>query len=1132
MNKTLRYNSSGGPSKKWDLSSSEKIIRSEPTQVKESNNSTDSHVYIKSKDHEWVPAVLVETDGKKQAIVQVQKYNSEDEMLSGTSSKAGFSKKKEVTINLNDYENRVLPLQNVNDSGRLLDCEDMVNLPYLHEAAILYNLKNRHAKEKPYTRTGDIVVAMNPYKWYPDLYTEKKRSMYARRLVWERSENDPRATVEPHVYEVSALSYKGLAIENENQSILVSGESGAGKTETVKICMNHVAIIQHGPAGCIQDQEKGAGKIIKRVVDSNPLLEAFGNAKTRRNDNSSRFGKFLQLQFDKSNSVATLAGSKCDVYLLEKNRVNVHDEEERTYHIFYQLLAANESDKKDIWKGLCRTNNDSFTYVGHTTTDTIEGICDGERFGLTRDTLALVGVKGEKFRTLMQAMCIVLQLGNIAYGSNNGDDDKSAIISRKELADLSDLMGIADADLTKALTERTVKTRSEEYSVPLNPETAKDSTDAFSREIYGRLFLWIVRAINVATCAEENYNGGNTKEFGTIGLLDIFGFESFDVNRFEQLCINYANEKLQHKFTEDIFCSVQEEYEYEGIPLAEITYDDNTPVVDLIEARGGLLSILNDECLRPKGNDAAFVAKAMSQLKKNKCLIPNRTDRLSFGVHHFAGKVMYSATDFVTRNQDTLPSDLSRCGTKCSKNSIIMSLFQAVPEKKDERRRTKSCIAGDTVWTKYKYQLSQLMNNIRKTQTRYIRCIKSNSIKKPLVVEHKITVEQLRTAGIVAGITISRSAFPNRLYNTVTYSRYNGMWDKKNYPSKGTRNDSTSEKLKEDCIAMLSGLLKHMEIDGKKQFAVGKTRTYFRSGALEYLESNRQKGLDTQALTVQRVVRGWLVRKTNDDLLKKKKRDLLKKKQAEQERRERLAKESKGRELKREKTLKVYKKQIDQIEKKIDEFEGEMTESLSSLKTQLVTVKQEQKDYEKKLKGLDKDVEKGKELLNEKLERVAGNKLLISKLKQDNKRLSKVHEKVQKKHKRLSVNNDTLEDTTKKGSSMFNETFPGASNVFDKYDDLKDEEEIVTKKNKKLNEEVASWQDDYWKKASARLEVQKSLGKILSLIQNNSKNQKLIEKTHTIGLKCEKQSNKIMKKVDAEFASSNTKVVDASSFKS
>jgi len=511
-------------------------------------------------------------------------------------------------------------------------------------------------------------------------------------------------------------------------------------------------------------------------------------------------------------------------------------------------------------------------------------------------------------------------------------------------------------------------------------------------------------------------------------------------------------------------------------------------------------------------------------------LVPNRTDRLSFGVQHFAGKVMYSATDFVTRNQDTLPLDLSQCGTKCSKNSIIMSLFQAAPAKKDEKRRTKSCIAGDTVWTKYKYQLSQLMNNIRKTQTRYIRCIKSNSIKKPLVVEHKITVEQLRTAGIVAGITISRSAFPNRLYNTVTYSRYNGMWDKNNYPSKGASNDSTSEKLKENCLAMLSGLLKHMEVDGKKQFAVGKTRTYFRSGALEYLESHRQKGLDTQALTVQRVVRGWLIRKKNDDLLKKKKRDMLKKKQAEQARRERLAKESKEREMKRKEALKTYEKQIDRLKNNIVDIDEEKSESLSSLQKQLGSVKQEQKDYEKKLRGLDKDVTKGKEIIEEKKEKIEENKAAMSKLKKDNKRLSKIHEKVQKKHKRLSVNNDTLEGSTKKGSSVFSETFPGASNVFGKYDDLKDEEEIVIRDHKKLNSEVSSWQDEYWKKAAARLEVQKSLGKMLSLIQNNSKNQKLIEKTQTIGLKCEKQSNKIMKKVDAEFLSSDVKVVSASSY--
>jgi len=232
-----------------------------------------------------------------------------------------------------------------------------------------------------------------------------------------------------------------------------------------------------------------------------------------------------------------------------------------------------------------------------------------------------------------------------------------------------------------------------------------------------------------------------------------------------------------------------------------------------------------------------------------------------------------------------------------------------------------------------------------------------------------------------------------------------------------------------------------------------------------------------------------------------------------------------------QKALKTYKGEIDQLEKNIEEVDDEKAESLSSLKNRLETVKDEQKDYEKKVRKLDKDVEKGKEIIDEKKEEIEENKTAISKLKQDHKRLSKVHEKIQKKHMRLSMNNEKLESSTKKGSSMFTETFPGASNVFGKYDEFKDEEEIVTTKNKKLNSEVKIWQDEYWKKASARLEIQRGLGKILSLIQNNSNNQKLIEKTQIIGLKCEKQNNKIMEKVDAEFESSNAKVVDGSSYK-
>jgi len=496
----------------------------------------------------------------------------------------------------------------------------------------MYNLKARHVNSKPYTRTGDIVIAVNPYKWLLDLYTEERRHIYASALVFENTykQNDggnPRSKLEPHVYEASSLAYRGLAVDGENQSILVSGESGAGKTETVKILMNDLASVQRNAQTLLKDRPivhhkpktddtpHSTSVIVQRVLDSNPLLEAFGNAKTIRNDNSSRFGKYIQLQFHgedpetaarcgKQLPSCVLAGSKCKVYLLEKSRVVSHEEEERTFHIFYQLLAAPEEIKTEIWEGLADTDNESYCYVGFTETEIIEEVPDGERYQHTVDSLALIGVDGEKLKMLMRAICIVLQLGNLVFEPLERDDDKSEITSEEELEGLSDLMGVSQADLIAALTLRTVRARGEEYKVPLNPERARDSTDAFAKEIYAKTFLWLVRTINDATCAEKNYAGDKIEGFGIIGLLDIFGFESFETNRFEQLCINYANEKLQQKFTQDIFRSVQAEYEYEGIALGEITYDDNTDVLDLVEGRMGLLSFLNEECVRPKVNSS------------------------------------------------------------------------------------------------------------------------------------------------------------------------------------------------------------------------------------------------------------------------------------------------------------------------------------------------------------------------------------------------------------------------------------------------------------------------------------------------------------------------------------------------
>lgn len=778
---------------------------------------------------------------------------------------------------------------------------------FLHcfsQAAILYNLKLRHRQGKPYTRTGDIVIACNPYKWYFDLYAETMRHKYAETLVWSTPEGgvDPRASLPPHVYEASSLAYRGLAVEGDDQSILVSGESGAGKTETVKILLNDLATIQRGRHGFA---ETGQSPIVQRVLDSNPLLEAFGNAKTARNDNSSRFGKYIQLQFDAEDPVAAayagktmpyciLAGSKCEVYLLEKSRVCLHEETlERTYHIFYQLLAAPEEVKCEIWEGLAMTDNESFSYVGYTDTDTIEGNTDGERFQFTLDSLKLVGIEGDKLRTLMRVICTVLVLGNLIFEPD--DKDGSTISSTEDLMGCAELLGVTTDDLTAALTIRTIFARNEEFKVPQNDKAAKEVCDAFAKEIYAKTFLWLVRTINDATSAEMNYTGKKKSGFGLIGLLDIFGFESFEINRFEQLCINYANEKLQQKFTQDIFRSVQDEYESEGIELGEITYDDNTDVLDLVEGRMGLLAFLNEECVRPGGSDKGFVSKVAAMNKDNSCFVREKHFYdVQFGVHHYAGKVIYDATAFVTKNMDALSKDLQECAAK-SNNEIIsrelanegmtnvkttasstmekkkaalkrpVARSAAAPKNQPASKQSSSTLVAETVWTKFRNQLNSLMSSLNLTRTRYIRCIKPNQLKLPLVMQHQTTIEQLRCAGVVAAVTISRSAFPNRLEHETILDRFKSVWKPGHHVVAQQRASELplDEQAKFIAERLLKSALEQLvtkRLDGSdvQAFVMGRTRTYFRAGALEYLENERLKRLGIWATEIQKLVRRFV----------------------------------------------------------------------------------------------------------------------------------------------------------------------------------------------------------------------------------------------------------------------------------
>jgi myosin-5 len=1130
-----------------------------------------SFVFIRDPEYAWVPATK-KSDNGKQAQVSVPQYPDEQSIIcdGGQSAK----KYEDDVVELKEYNRGLLPMQNCDASGRTKVFPDMVELPFLHEAAILYNLKDRHMNGHPYTRTGDIIIAVNPFQWFKEIYTETVRSRYSRILVWENTEGDPRSTVEPHQYETSSLAYKGLAFDGIDQSILVSGESGAGKTETVKIAMNHIASVQRGPASA----DTGESAVVQRVLDSNPLLEAFGNAKTRRNDNSSRFGKYTQLQFDmgdasqreyrgRDKATCVLAGSKCDAYLLEKNRVTYHDPEERTYHIFYQIIAS--KDKARYWDKLAGVSNESFKFIGSTTTDTIEGMKDADHFNNTVRVLQEIGVEGDSLMTLMQAIIIVLQLGNITFKAQSGDEDKSEVLSKKDFSDLSELMCIPVEALENAFTERTMKTRNETYKVPLNPIVARESCEAFAREIYGRSFLWLVRAINDATCAEHNYKQGLMDDFGIIGLLDIFGFESFVRNRFEQLCINYANEKLQAKFTEDIFRSVQLEYEAEGIPLDEIKYDDNTDVLDLIEGKTGLLAMLNEECVRPKGDDQAFVTKALAANKSSPCIFANKTNRLGFGVHHYAGKVMYDAEGFVGSNQDTLPTDLSDLALLCSNEIISKHLNNdrcqnfdskgkvgevAPSPAKSAPKRAKSNLVAPTVWAKYKTQLKSLMDMLKLTSSRYIRCIKPNQPKKPFLMQHLSTIEQLRCAGVVAAVTLSRSAFPNRLENSLVRFKFWQLGNKDTHPSKATDGMTAAEKLSKDCEAILAcALLPLAENDknGKpiKICVTGKTRSYFRMGALEYLESHRMNGLGEHAVKMQALARGFLTlkrlrgsvnaRKYGVNRIQKWMRCMIAKMKAMTEV-EKAKKEKKMREAKRKKEMEEnawklkleeeiaarengakneyskYEDRIEELKEQIKEYEGRANERIAEAQERVKTSKEETEELKEKLENEIKfsAAEPAKLAAAQKIKLEESGKL-IAFLQKENKKLKGFDDKAKKDMKKVKETNERLVKANESAGQSFEMLNSQSKKLGSSTEDINANIEKYKQANAKLREDLKARQRFYNAEANIRLQYQRTMAQILDVFQDNCKDPDLVEDVVCVALECESEAKAALAAAEA-----------------
>ncbi|KAG3008401.1 Unconventional myosin-Vb [Phytophthora cactorum] len=790
-------------------------------------------IYVPDPEVSWVEATITKGHVVSETTVEV--------MIEGDSTEENAAKQPEAG-SIRKIDKSTMLLQNAlaSEDG----CADMI----------------------PYTYTGAICIAVNPYSWL-DIYTKELQEQYMER---DRSE------LPPHVYATSAGAFQHMRVFGEDQSILVSGESGAGKTETTKILMSHLA--SAGSQSTTDAQAKEAN-IIERVLDANPLMESFGNAKTSRNDNSSRFGKFSELQFD---ALGQLIGARSRTYLLEKSRVSLQGLGERNYHIFYQLLAA----PADVTTEVKVTGMEAkdFPFIKPHDEDVANGIDvsaglkDAERFQQTVSCLETMGVSKEDQMSIFKVVAAILHLSRLQFEPTPGNDDASQLTGTPENQKASELVSqlleFDDNQLHSALCTREMIAVMETYEVPLNVSQAEGARTALGVALYSHMFSWLIHRVNMSTSA------AHADVAHKICILDIFGFEIFEKNSFEQLCINYANEKLQQKFTQDVFKSIQQEYEDEGIPWTRIEFADNVNVLSLLEGRFGVLSLLNEECMRPKGSDAAFANKLKAHYSDNDRFECPRFARDAFVIKHYAGPVQYDTTGFLIKNTDALQNDLILL-IKKSKAPFLKKLFPdehvgdamtgipgtnaaASSARGRPGLKRKNSIVADTVGTQFKSQLNGLMEDIRRTNVHYIRCIKPNGKKSPLIFNKLRVTEQLQCAGVVEAVRISRMAYPNRVVQSMFLERFRGVASTTTVDGKpsalavltATADENPSDD--EKTAAAVRELLLNLMPGKDSEYQIGKTRVFFRQGALEALEELRTRKFNAAAVVLQRYAKKWM----------------------------------------------------------------------------------------------------------------------------------------------------------------------------------------------------------------------------------------------------------------------------------
>ncbi|XP_077071851.1 unconventional myosin-Ib isoform X2 [Siphateles boraxobius] len=711
---------------------------------------------------------------------------------------------------------------------------DMVLLEPLSEDTFIENLKKRFDHNEIYTYIGSVVISMNPYKSLP-IYTAEKVEEYRNRNFYELS---------PHIYALADEAYRSLRDQDKDQCILITGESGAGKTEASKFVMSYVAAV------CGKGQE--VNKVKEQLLQSNPVLEAFGNAKTVRNDNSSRFGKYMDIEFDfKGDPI----GGVISNYLLEKSRVVKQTRGERNFHIFYQLLSG-ASD--DLLKKL-KLDRD-FSKYNYLSLDsaTVNGLDDAASFRTVRNAMQIVGFMEDEVQSILELVAAVLKLGNIEFKpeSRVNEFDESRVKDKNDLKEMCELLGIEQFVLERAFSFRTVEAKMEKVSTTLNVAQAYYARDALAKNLYSRLFSWLVNRIN------ESIKAQTKKPKKVMGVLDIYGFEIFEDNSFEQFIINYCNEKLQQIFIELTLREEQEEYVREGIEWTNIEYFNNAIICDLIENnKTGILAMLDEECLRPGTvTDETFLDKLNTvcaehqhfesrQSKNSKFLTDHSLPHNCFRIQHYAGKVLYRAEGFVDKNNDLLYRDLSQAMYKAN-HSLMKLLFpEGNPAKVNLKR-------PPTAGFQFKASVGTLMKNLLTKNPNYIRCIKPNDKKAAHIFTDSLVCHQVRYLGLMENVRVRRAGYAFRQAYESCLERYK-MLCKQTWPQwKGPAREGVK--------VLLTSLQLHAE-----EFAYGRSKIFIRNPrTLFFLEEKRRQCLEDLAALIQKIYRGWKCR-THFLLMKK-----------------------------------------------------------------------------------------------------------------------------------------------------------------------------------------------------------------------------------------------------------------------